>query len=118
MLGLRFDICNELTLSFSFENCCLNNSTFYKTKIKSTNFKNSQLAEVDFTECDLTAAIFDNCDLTGATFENTILEKADFRTSCNYSINPEINKIKKAKFSLSGIAGLLNKYDIEIDRAM
>jgi hypothetical protein len=43
------------------------------------------------------------------------LEKADFRTSYNYSINPEVNRIKKAKFSTAGIAGLLCKYDIEIE---
>jgi hypothetical protein len=51
----------------------------------------------------------------GATFESTIIEKADFRTSFNYSIDPEKNRIKKARFSLAGIAGLLDKYDIEID---
>jgi len=39
----------------------------------------------------------------------------DFRTSVNYSLDPERNRIKKARFSLSGIAGLLDKYDIEID---
>jgi len=32
----------------------------------------------------------------------------------NYSIDPEKNKIKKARFSTAGIAGLLDKYDIEI----
>jgi len=47
-------------------------------------------------------------------FENTILEKVDFSTSFNYSIDPEMNKIKKAKFSLPEVIGLLNKYDIEI----
>lgn len=93
----------------------LNHSSFYRTKIKKTVFKNSQLHEVDFTECDLTSSVFDNCDLKGATFENTIIEKADFRTSFNYSIDPQINRIKKARFSLTGIAGLLDKYDIEID---
>jgi uncharacterized protein YjbI with pentapeptide repeats len=66
-------------------------------------------------ECDLTASVFDNCDFTRAIFENTIIEKTDFRTSFNYSINPEINRIKKAKFSLSGIIGLLAKYDIDIE---
>lgn len=34
MLGLHFDSCNEFGLSFSFENCILNLSSFYKTKIK------------------------------------------------------------------------------------
>ncbi|WP_086936325.1 pentapeptide repeat-containing protein [Chamaesiphon minutus] len=59
--------------------------------------------------------MFENCDLTDAIFQYTILEKADFRTAYNYSIDPELNRIKKAKFSRSGIAGLLDKYDIDID---
>jgi len=70
---------------------------------------------VDFTECDLTGSIFENCDLTNATFDNTIIEKVDFRTAFNYSINPELNRIKKAKFSIQGISGLLSKYDIDIE---
>jgi len=31
-------------------------------------------------------------------------------------IDPEVNRIKKAKFSVSGVPGLLNKYDIEIEK--
>jgi len=84
--------------------------------IKKTVFKNSQLEEVDFTDCDLASSHFENCNLAQARFENTILEKADFRTSYNYSIDPEINRIKRAKFSLNHVTGLLHKYDIEIDR--
>ncbi len=76
----------------------------------------SQLHEVDFTECDLTEATFDRCDLLGAIFDNTIIEKADFKTSFNYSLDLEKNRIKKAKFSLDGITGLLDKYDIEIEK--
>lgn len=115
ILGLRFDTCLDFGLSFSFENCQLNHASFYKTKIKKTIFKNSHLEGADFSECDLSGAIFDNCDLLSAVFENTILEKADFRTSYNYSIDPEINRIKKARFSIHGVAGLLNKYQIEIE---
>ncbi|MGB5462457.1 MAG: pentapeptide repeat-containing protein, partial [Aureibaculum sp.] len=33
----------------------------------------------------------------------------------NYSIDPEKNPIKKAKFSQDGIGGLLDKYDIVIE---
>lgn len=80
-----------------------------------TTFRNSNLLEVDFSECDLTGSVFDNCDFIRATFENSIIEKADFRTSFNYSINPEKNRIKKARFSSDGITGLLDNYDIEID---
>jgi uncharacterized protein YjbI with pentapeptide repeats len=115
MLGLRFDICNEFGLSLSFDGCQLNHSSFYKVKIKKTVFRNSQLRETDFTGADLTSAVFDNCNLEQAVFDHTILEKADFRTSYNYTIDPEINRIKKARFSISGVSGLLEKYDLDIE---
>lgn len=115
LIGLHFKDCNELIVALCFNNCNLNLSTFYTLKLKKTIFNNSNLTEVDFTDCDLTGSVFTNCNLTGTVFENTILEKADLRTSYNYSINPELNRIKKAKFSVAGIAGLLNKYDIVID---
>jgi hypothetical protein len=51
-----------------------------------------------------------------AVFHHTTLEHVDFRTSYNYSINPENNRIKKAKFSIWGVSGLLYKYDIEIEK--
>ncbi|MBN1650376.1 MAG: pentapeptide repeat-containing protein [Bacteroidales bacterium] len=76
---------------------------------------NCNLQEVDFTEADLSASHFDNCDLSGAHFENSKLQKADFRSAFNYRIDPELNRIKKAKFSLTEIGGLLYKYDIEIE---
>jgi uncharacterized protein YjbI with pentapeptide repeats len=115
MLGLLLGNCNEFGLSFSFDNCILNHSSFYKAKIKKTVFRNSQLQEADFAECDLTGTLFDNCDLLNAVFDHTIIEKVDFRNAYNYSIDPDINRIKKAKFSLRGVSGLLNKYDIEIE---
>jgi fluoroquinolone resistance protein len=118
MLGLRFDDCSKFALSFTFDGCTLDHSSFYQAKIKQTVFRNSQLQEVDLTECDLAGAVFDNCNLVGATFDNTILEKADMRGALNYAIDPEKNKIKKAKFALSQVAGLLYKYNIEIDKTL
>lgn len=115
MLGWHFQNLNQFGLAVQFDNCILNHSSFFKTKLKKTTFKNCSLHEVDFSDCDLSGAVFDNCDLANATFDNTIIEKASFITSFNYSIHPESNKIKKAKFSQSGIAGLLNRYDIVIE---
>lgn len=115
MLGLHFENCSEFLFGVSFDNCVLNFSCFYKRNLKKTRFKNSSLHETDFTEADLTGAIFDNADLAMAVFEKTILEKADLRNAYNYSIDPDSNRIKNAKFSMSGIAGLLHKYHIEID---
>jgi uncharacterized protein YjbI with pentapeptide repeats len=115
MIGLLFDGCNKFIVAFGFDSCILDNASFYKTKIKKTIFKNCRLHEADFTECDATGAIFSACDFLNAKFENTVLEKADFRTSYNYSINPELNKIKQARFSLANVAGLLHKYNIIVE---
>lgn len=115
MLGLEFENCNDFGLSFSFENCQLNHSTFFQMNIKKTIFRNCQLREIDFSESNLTYVVFDNCDLAQAIFINTVLDKADFRTAYNYSIDPESNRLKKAKFSILGISGLLDKYDIVIE---
>jgi uncharacterized protein YjbI with pentapeptide repeats len=114
MLGMRFDQCNGFGLAFSFEQCQLNHSAFTNTKIRKTHFRHCQLQEADFTGCDLTQVILEDCDLTRATFESSILEKADFSTANNYSIDPERNKLKGAKFSREGVEGLLDKYDIRI----
>ncbi|MFI5150814.1 MAG: pentapeptide repeat-containing protein [Bacteroidia bacterium] len=114
MLGLHFHHCDKFLFSASFENSRLDLCSFYKMNMKKARFVNCRFAETDFTECDLHSALFSGCDLGRAVFFNTILEKADLRTSWNYSINPEDNRIKKARFSKETITGLLDKYDIEI----
>lgn len=115
MMGLRIDECNQFALELSFSGCTLDHSSFYQLKLPKTKYIGCRLVETDFTSTDLSSAIFDNCDLSGATFDNTNLEKADLRTAYNYSINPANNKVKKAKFSLAGIPGLLHQYNIEIE---
>ena len=115
LLGLSFSNCDQFLFSIKVENCNVDLSSFFKLKLKKTTFKNSSMHEVDFTEADLTQAIFDNCDLTDAIFINSNLEKADLSSGYNYSIDPEINKMKKAKFTWPGVVGLLDKYDIDID---
>lgn len=114
MMGLHFKNANEFLFTVSFENCILNISSFYKRKMKKTVFSRCSLQEADFTETDLTEVSFNECDLQLAKFEHTVLEKADLRTSYNYSIDPALNKVRKARFSLPGVLRLLDKYDIII----
>ncbi len=115
LLGLHFDHCDHFLFSASFRHCNMRLCSFYQVKMKKTRFADCDLQETDFTEADLSWAILENCDLSLARFENTVLEKADLRTARNYSIDPELNRIKKAKFSFPGVLGLLGKYDIEMD---
>lgn len=115
LLGINFETCDEFLFSVELEHCALNFSSFYKRSLKTSTIRHCQLQEVDFTECDMSGLVLHECDLTGAKFENTNLEKVDLCTAYHYSINPELNKIKKARFSVTGITGLLDKYDIIIE---
>ena len=114
MLGLHFEQANDFLFSVDFDSCQLNLSSFYNCSLKKTSFKNCNLSEVDLAGADLTGSTFENCDLQGAIFDNTILEKADLRSSFGFMIDPEANRVKKAKFALASLPGLLGKYDIEI----
>jgi uncharacterized protein YjbI with pentapeptide repeats len=114
MLGLRFEDCNGFMISFTFSECMVELCSFNGLTLKNCIFKNSRIIETDFTGTDLSGALFHNCDLDRSIFFRTNLESADFKDSVNYLIDPENNKIKRARFSISGITGLLNKYDIDI----
>jgi uncharacterized protein YjbI with pentapeptide repeats len=114
LLGVDFSKCNDFLFSVTFQECILELASFAELKIKKTTFRASNLREVDFTTTDLENSVFDDCDLQRAIFQQTNLEKVDFSSAYNYTIDPTLNRIKKAKFSRSEIHGLLNKYDIKI----
>jgi uncharacterized protein YjbI with pentapeptide repeats len=115
LMGLDFSGCNNFLFSMSFQDCILDYSTFLQKKMKKTHFIDCSLQDVDFSNVDLTMALFKNCDLMNTTFAGTILEKADFRTAKNYSLDPGENKMKQAKFSHLQLAGLLDKFDLDIE---
>lgn len=52
--------------------------------------------------------------MTRSVFVQSNLKKADFRTAHGFSIDPESNTIQGAKFSMAGLAGLLDKYKLDI----
>jgi fluoroquinolone resistance protein len=115
LTGLHFEDCSDFLFTPRFEGCTLDLSSFFGMKLKKMIFKNCSLREVDFTGTDLGGAVLDRCDLDRALFDHTVLEKADLRTAYHYSIDPEKNRLKKARFSVAGIMGLLDKYDIEVE---
>jgi fluoroquinolone resistance protein len=118
MVGMDFEKCSEYGLSVSFEHCMLESASFRKTKINKTVFVHCSLINVDFTEADLSEAVFEDSDLLDAYFENTMLQKANFTTAYNYTLDPDANRIKKARFSSKGLEGLLRKYDIIIEKVV
>lgn len=117
LIGLDFSVCSKYMFSFKgFENCFLDYSTFYGKKLKKTPFTKCSFKETDFSEADFSECKFQKCDFAGAKFENTNLQKSDFITATNIAVDPEYNKIQKAKFSIFQLDGLLHKYNLTIDR--
>ena len=115
VVGVDFSVCNPFLFSMRCSNSHLDYSVFYALKMKNTIFNDCSLKEVDFTECDMQGSQFINCNMENSSFERTNLMKCDFTTSYNFNIDPESNKIKKAKFSINGLQGLLMKYNLDIE---
>jgi fluoroquinolone resistance protein len=115
LLGVDFSQCNTFLLNMNFESCVMNLTSFYQLKIKQKVFNNCSLNEADFSETDLSESNFNNCDLKRAIFNRSVLIKTDFTSALNFSIDPETNKIKGAKFSKNNLVGLLTKYQLKIN---
>ena len=115
LTGADFSKSRDFLFEANFNNCILDNAIFYKKKNKGAKFTDCSMVETDFTEADLTDVQFNNCNLNRAFFNRTTLKNADLRTSYNFIIDPDINILKKARFSVHGLPGLLAKYDIRIE---
>ena len=115
MIGLAFDTCNAFNFSANFKACILNHSVFFKMKLNRVNFIECQLQDVDFAQAEMIGTSLHKCQLLNANFDHTNIEKADFRDALDFSIDPESNKIKGARFSASSLHGLLDKYQLVIE---
>jgi fluoroquinolone resistance protein len=114
LLGVDFGKCSKFLFSVSFKHCLLNYVLFFKNDLKKTTFINCEIKEASFIECNLTSSFFDNCNLEDTSFEQNNLENANLSTARNYRIDPLVNRIKKASFSLPDVVGLLYQFDIDI----
>lgn len=116
LLGLSFPQAERLGMSVSFENCQLAHSSFEGLKLKKTSYFRCSLQQVDFSEADLVQSDFSGSDLTDAIFLKSNLEQADFREAVGFVIDPELNRVKKARFRTSMLEGLLRKYQLQLTR--
>lgn len=115
ILGVDFQVCSDFLLQLAFKECQLDFSNFHQMKLSQTPFINCRMESVELQEADLSGAVFTGSSMLNAQFYSTNLEGSDFRETIAYIINPNQNRVKGAKFSLEGVAGLLQQYQIEID---
>jgi fluoroquinolone resistance protein len=113
-LGVNFHECTDFLFSVAFDDCVLDYASFAGKKMPKTSFVKCSLKETSFMQTILTGSRFDQCDLAGAIFNRTDLTGSNFSTAYNFTIDPEINTLKKAIFSEHGLAGLLAKYGIKV----
>lgn len=114
IVGAEFFKCRSLFFSATFKNCLLQYCNFSELNMKNSNFSESKIKECYFTNTCLNGANFSGAELPGTAFHNCDLCKADFSSATQYSIDPCTNKIKKAKFSLPEVVGLLRGFEIVI----
>jgi len=115
MIGFNLENSNQFGLRVSFNNCILNDSSFYNLKLKRTIFKNCSLQFVDFTDTDLSNSLFDNCNFDHAIFYNTNLRQVDLRSSNNFIINTTENQLKGAKIAKENLIGLVQHLGIKVE---
>lgn len=115
VMGIHFNLCSHFALGFDFKACHVQSCIFMELALRQISFQECQIVDCDFYKTDLTQANFNRAVFQGAIFEQTVLVKADFREAVGYNINPNNNKVKKAKFSLPEVVTLLDHLDIVID---
>lgn len=115
LMGIDFSACNRFLFTPSFHHSMMHYTLFTELNLRKMRFEHCDLREADFSGADLSGAVFEGCDLPGTVFYRTLLEDADLSTARYYSIDPEQNRIRGARFSLPGVVGLLDKYGIRID---
>lgn len=116
LIGVKFYEVDPFLLRMNFRDCQLDYASFYRLQMPNFQFVDCSIREVDFTQADAKQAYFDNCDLLGSVFEETNLEQTNFKTSRNFSIDLETNRLKGAVFSKDNVVNLLEKYKIKVEK--
>lgn len=114
LMHVDFSLCDPFALQLDFLECQLDYTVFLNRKLKKTRFVECSMKEAHFLQCDLAGALFKECNLELAKFSENNLTQADFATSYNLRMNLDDNKVKKARFSLHTLPGLLVQYDLVI----
>jgi uncharacterized protein YjbI with pentapeptide repeats len=104
----------QIDTPLHFENCLLNHSTFYGLGLEQAKFSSCAARDVDFRECCLVRADFGGTALEKSLFSHTDLTGADLSRARNYAINPQVNILTGAKFSMPEALSLIYNLDIEL----
>lgn len=114
IVGVNFAVCNKMLLHFDMIHCLISLCDFEKLPLQKALFIDCSCKDLHFLRTDLSGANFSNTNLLGTKFEYCNLTGADFRNARHYYINPVLNTMKNAQFSLPEVLNLLKSFDIHI----
>ena len=115
IMGINFSEFNNFGFFPAFKNCVIDNSIFNGICLRKGKIFTCKLVDCDFSACDFSEADFTNTVFKHVTISQCNLEKADFRYCQGYRINPDTNRVRKAKFSLPEAQSFLSFLDIIIE---
>ncbi|MES2800926.1 MAG: pentapeptide repeat-containing protein [Bdellovibrionota bacterium] len=114
LVGINWTAASEV-MHLGWYECILNYGNFSGLDLRKCVVFQCSAIEADFIQTNFSEANLCGTDFALARFASTILIKADFRQAKNYSIRPDSNKIKNAKFSLPEATLLLYGLDIVLE---
>lgn len=115
LLGINFSRARDFAFEISCKNCNLDYVSFDSKKMNKSSFENCKMHGINFTRADLSKATFIDCDFFESVFNNTNLSGVDFTKAKQFSIDPSMNNVKKAKFLIHDLPCLLEKFDLIIE---
>ena len=98
--------------AIGFERCAISHSTFAGLMLRRVRIVDCVAHNVDFSEANLTDAVCTGTDFRESRFWHTDLTGADFTAAANYALSPNLNVLKKTRFSLPEAVALLRGLDI------
>lgn len=130
------DFTDSRLIDVEFVNCKLIGLALFKCRqsVFDLRFVKSRIEYCNFSDVSMKRCVFDSCDFRESWFQNTFLvesrftgcvfndtrfdkcdlKKASFLDSTGYVIDPRDCKIQHAVFSVPGVFGLLDEFEIYI----
>lgn len=105
----------SFSLALSFKESFIDYSSFFGLDMRRCKFENTTAIEVDFTEANLSKVKFDAVKLSGATFFKTNLKETNFTTASGYVLDPSVNQVRGAIFSMPEAVNLLYAFGVKIE---
>jgi len=102
------------TSPIKFNNCIINDSSFFGLNLSELELKHCKALDVDFRSGNFSKANFNFTDFTSSLFMKTNLREANFSEAENYTIDIFNNDIKGAIFSRLEAVRLLECLGIEL----